>query len=159
MSRKGPARIKLVEADPIYNSVVVTKLINRSMKDGKKSVAEKEIYRAFEIIKEKTSQDPLNVFNQAMDNVRPTMEVRPRRVGGAAYQVPMPVRGPRKESLAIRWIIIAANSKSNSEFHTYAEKLAAEIIDCSKGEGLAVKRRTDMERVAESNRAFSHFNW
>ncbi len=159
MSRKGPARIREAKADPIYNSIVVTKLINRSMKDGKKSVAEKEIYRAFEIIKEKTGEDPLNVFNQAMENVRPTMEVRPRRVGGAAYQVPMPVRGPRKESLAIRWIIMGATSRANKEFHTYAEKLAAEIIDCYKGEGLAVKRRTDMERVAESNRAFSHFNW
>ena len=159
MSRKGTTRVKEVEIDPIYNSKLVTKLVNRSMKDGKKSVAEKEIYGAFEIIKEKTGEDPLKIFNQAMDNVRPTMEVRPRRVGGAAYQVPMPVRGPRKESLAIRWIVMSANSKSNSEFHTYAEKLASEIIDCSKGEGLAVKKRTDMEKSAEANRAFSHFNW
>ena len=137
--RKGPTRIRETEIDPIYNSAVVTKLINRSMKDGKKSVAEKEIYRAFEIIKEKTNQDPLNVFNQAMDNVRPTMEVRPRRVGGAAYQVPMPVRGPRKESLAIRWIVIAANSKLNSEFHTYAEKLASEIWTVQKVRDLPLK--------------------
>src|SRR3990167_6830354 len=143
MARRGQARVRDVSPDPIYGSKLVTKLVNRSMKDGKKSVAEKEIYGAFEIIKEKTGEDPLKIFNQAMDNVRPTMEVRPRRVGGAAYQVPMPVRGPRKESLAIRWIVMSANSKSNSEFNTYAEKLASEIIDCSKGEGLAVKKRTD----------------
>ncbi len=143
----------------MYGDRLVTKLINRSMKDGKKSVASREIYDAFKIIKEKTDSDPLKVFNQAIENIKPTMEVRPRRIGGAAYQVPQPVRGIRRESLAIRWLVIAANSRSNSEFHTYGAKLAAEIMDAAKGEGAAVKRRTDMERVAESNKAFSHFRW
>ena len=127
--------------------------------DGKKSVAQKEVYRAFEAVKEKTGEDALKVYNQALENIKPTMEVRPRRVGGAAYQVPMSVRGPRRESLGIRWMIMAARSRSNSDFHTFAEKLAAEIIDASKGEGVAVKKRVDMERVAEANRAFAHFRW
>ncbi len=138
---------------------MVTKLINRSMKDGKKSVVEKEVYRAFELIREKGKDDPVKIFTQALDNIKPTMEVRPRRVGGAAYQVPMSVRGNRRESLGIRWLVLAANSRSNSDFHTYAEKLAAEILDAAKGEGAAVKKRLDMERVAEANRAFAHFRW
>jgi len=129
------------------------------MRDGKKSVAQKEIYRAFELVKEKSGEDAAKVFSQAIENIRPTMEVRPRRVGGAAYQVPMSVRGPRRDSLAIRWLIGAANSRSNSEFHTYADKLSAEIMDAAKGEGAAVKKRTDMERIAEANRAFAHFRW
>ena len=129
------------------------------MFDGKKSVAQKEIYTAFEIIKEKTGEDPLKVFEGALENIKPTMEVRPRRVGGAAYQVPISVRGPRRESLGIRWLITATRSRSNSEYHTYAEKLAAEIIDAAKGEGGAVKKRQEVERVAEANRAFSHFRW
>ena len=159
MARKGTIKVKAVEPDPIYGSKFVTKLINRSMIDGKKSVARREIYRAFDIIKEKTGNDPLKIFNQALDNIRPTMEVRPRRVGGAAYQVPQAVRGARRDSLAIRWLVLSAKSKSNSEFHTYADKLATEIIDASKGEGAAVKKRTDMERVAEANKAFAHFRW
>lgn len=159
MARRGTARPKIVEADPMYGSRLVTKLINRSMIDGKKSVAKHEIYKAFDIIKEKSEGDPLKVFNQALENIKPTMEVRPRRIGGAAYQVPQPVRGVRRESLAIRWLVAAANSRSNSEFHTYAQKLATEIMDAAKGEGSAVKKRTDMERVAEANKAFSHFRW
>ena len=99
------------------------------------------------------------MFDQALDNIRPTMEVRARRIGGAAYQVPQAVRGVRKDSLAIRWLVEAANSRSNSEFHTYADKLSTEIISASKGEGTAVKKRTDMERVAEANKAFAHFRW
>lgn len=157
--RKGQAKLRKVSPDPIYSDILVSKLINRSMKDGKKSVAEKEIYRGFALIKEKSGEDALKVFSQALENIKPTMEVRPRRVGGAAYQVPMSVRGSRRESLAIRWLIAAANARSNSEFHTYAEKLAAEIMDAAKGEGAAVKKRLDMERVAEANRAFSHFKW
>ncbi|HJX59170.1 30S ribosomal protein S7 [Candidatus Woesebacteria bacterium RBG_19FT_COMBO_47_8] len=159
MARKGQTKPREIEVDPIYGSIVVSKLINRSMLDGKKSVAQKEIYNAFELIKEKTKEDPLKVFEAALDNIKPTMEVRPRRVGGAAYQVPMSVRGPRRESLGIRWLIFAARSRSNSEYHSYAEKLAQEIIDSSKGEGVAVKKRQDMERVAEANRAFAHFRW
>jgi len=159
MARKGPTRTREVSPDPIHRNKLVTKLINRSMKDGKKTVIQKEVYRAFEIIKEKSGEDPNKVFEVAMDNIRPTMEVRPRRVGGAAYQVPMSVRGPRRDSLAIRWLVGAARGRSSSEFHTFAEKLAVEILDSSKGEGVAVKKRQEIERVAESNRAFSHFRW
>ena len=129
------------------------------MFDGKRSVAQKEIYTAFEIIKEKSGEDPEKVFEGALENIKPTMEVRPRRVGGAAYQVPISVRGPRRESLGIRWLIASARAKSNSEYHTYAEKLAAEIMDAAKGEGGAVKKRQEVERLAELNRAFSHFRW
>jgi len=128
------------------------------MRDGKKSVAQKEIYKAFDLIKEK-GEDPIKVFSKAMENIKPSMEVRPRRVGGAAYQVPMAVRGPRKESLAIRWLIFATRARSNSEFHTFAEKLTAEIMDAAEGIGGAVKKRQEMERVAEANRAFAHFRW
>lgn len=159
MARRGQAKIRKIDADPIYLSVVVTKLINRSMKDGKRTVAEKEIYGAFDIIKATTKNDPMKTFEAAMENIKPTMEVRARRIGGAAYQVPNVVRGPRRESLAIRWLIAAARARSNSDFKTFAGKLAQEIMDSAKGEGAAVKRRTDMERVAEANKAFSHFRW
>jgi len=159
MARRGSPKPRVIEGDPIYNSPMLSKLVNRSMKDGKKSVAQKEIYEAFEIIKEKTSEDPLKIFNQALENVRPSMEVRPRRVGGAAYQVPMSVRGSRKDTLAIRWIVEGARSKSNSEYHTFAEKLSAEIIDAANNAGVAYKKKTDMERTAEANRAFAHFRW
>lgn len=159
MARKGTVKPKILEPDPLYGSRLVTKLINRSMRDGKKSVARTEIYEAFEIIKEKSGGDPLKVFDQALENIKPTMEVRPRRIGGAAYQVPAPVRGPRRESLGIRWLVAAANSKSNSDFHTYGAKLAAEIMDAAKGEGVSVKKRQDVERVAEANKAFAHFRW
>ena len=159
MARKGTIRPRKIEPDPVYGNVLVTKLINRSMKDGKKSVAQREVHEALELIREKSKEDPIKVFVAAIENIKPSMEVRARRVGGAAYQVPQPVRGPRKESLAIRWLIEVANKKSNSEFHTYAEKLAAEILDASKSEGGAVKKRVDMEKVADSNKAFSHFRW
>lgn len=159
MARKGQVKTRDVSPDPIYGNKLVSKLINRSMKDGKKSVVQKEVYKALELVKEKTSEDPIKVFSEALEKIRPSMEVRPRRIGGAAYQVPSSVRGPRKDSLAIRWLVGAANDRSSSEFHTYAEKLTAEIIDASKGEGAAVKKRTDMERVAEANRAFAHFRW
>lgn len=159
MSRRGQAKVRKVNPDPIYSNELVTKLINRSMKDGKKSVVQKQVYLAFQKIKDQTKEDPVNVFKKAIENVRPTMEVRPRRVGGAAYQIPIPVRGVRRDSLAIRWLIAAARSRSNSEFKTYADKLSAEIIDASKGEGPAVKKRQNTERMAEANRAFSHFRW
>lgn len=158
MPRKGPVRKRKVDPDPIYKDKLVTKLINRSMRDGKKSVAQKEVYDAFEIIKKK-KKDPIKVFNQALDNIRPTMEVRPRRVGGAAYQVPMPVRGKRRDSLAIRWLIKAARSRSNAEYKTYANKLAQELLDAAKGEGGAVGKKQNVERQAEANRAFAHFRW
>lgn len=159
MARRGQAKIRKVTADPMYLSTVVTKLINRCMKDGKRTVAEKEIYEGFEIIKTTTKDDPMKIFEAAMENIKPTMEVKARRIGGAAYQVPNVVRGPRRDSLAIRWLVAAARARSNSDFKTFAGKIAQEIMDSAKGEGAAVKKRTDMERVAEANRAFSHFKW
>lgn len=159
MPRKGPARKRLVEVDPVYQSRLLAKLINRSMHDGKKSVSQKEIYNGLKIIEEKTKEDPIKVFEKAIEAIKPEMEVRAKRVGGAAYQVPMQVRGERKESLAIRWLVAAARGRSNSEFHTYAEKIAQELIDASNSEGGAVKKRQEMERQAESNKAFAHFKW
>lgn len=159
MARRGQARIRKIKLDPVYQNRIIAKLTNQVMRDGKKSVAQKEVYRAMELIKEMAGEDAIKIFGQALENIKPTMEVRPRRVGGAAYQVPMSVRGPRRESLGIRWLVAAANARSNSDYHTFAEKLAAEITDASKGEGLAVKKRTDMEKVAEANRAFAHFRW
>jgi small subunit ribosomal protein S7 len=159
MARRGRAKQRKVEKDPVYQSTVVTKLINRAMKDGKKSTIQKEVYRAFDILKEKTKKEPLEVFKEAIKNIKPDMEVRSRRVGGAAYQVPSPVRGPRKESLALRWLIMAARARSSADAKTFAEKLALEIIDAAAGEGAAVKKRQDMERMAEANRAFAHFRW
>ncbi len=159
MPRRGQAKPRKVEPDPIYKSTLVAKLVNRSMKAGKKSVAQKQVYGAFEIIEKKTKEDPIKTFSRAIENIKPNMEVRPRRVGGAAYQVPIPVKGPRRESLAIRWLILAARSRSNSEFHTFADKLAVEIMEAANNEGEAIKKRQDIERMAEANRAFSHFRW
>jgi len=159
MPRRGPAKPRKVDKDPVHGDRFVTMLINRSMRDGKKSVAERQVYRAFELIKAHSEEAPVNVFHKALDNIRPSMEVRPRRVGGAAYQVPMPVRGSRRDSLAVRWLIFAARGRGNSDYHTYADKLAAEILEASKGDGGAVKKRLEMERVAEANRAFAHFRW
>ena len=158
MPRKGPVKLRDIKPDPVYKSRLVAKLINRCQLNGKKSVAQKEVYQAFEQIKEKTG-DPLKVFTEAIENIKPNMEVRPRRVGGAAYQIPIQVRGPRKESLAIRWLVASARAHTNSEFHTFGEKLAAEITDAFNTEGGAVKKKQDMERMAEANRAFSHFRW
>lgn len=159
MSRKGPSRKRQIELDPIYGSRLLTKLINRSMYDGKKSVAQREAYRAIELISEKTKENGIEVFEKAIETIKPEMEVRARRVGGAAYQVPMQVRGDRKESLAIRWLVNAARSRSNSEFHTFGEKLAAEIMDAVKGEGGAMRKKQEMEKQADANKAFSHFRW
>jgi small subunit ribosomal protein S7 len=159
MSRKGTTKPRVLVGDPIYGNLLLAKLINRSMKDGKKSVARREVYEAMDIIKEKTGEDPMKTFNLAMENIKPTMEVKAKRVGGAAYQVPMLVRGPRRDSLAVRWLVIAANSKSNTEFHTYALKLASELMDAAKGERASMKKRQEVERVAEANKAFSHFRW
>jgi small subunit ribosomal protein S7 len=159
MPRRGGVRKRKVNPDPVYKNRVVAKFINRCMLNGKKSVAQKHVYAAFEIVKEKTKDDPVKIFSRALENIKPNMEVRARRVGGAAYQVPMPVRGNRKQSLAIRWLIEAARSRSASEYHSFSEKLSAEIIDAANGEGAAVKKKSDMERMAEANRAFAHFRW
>lgn len=159
MARRGGVVPKKIQPDPIYKNRLVTKLINRSMKDGKKSVAQKQVYTAFDIIKEQTEDDPIKVFSLALENIKPAMEVKARRVGGAAYQVPMPVRGNRKEALAIRWIIESARARANSQYHTYADKLAAELIDAANEEGGAYKKKMDTLKMAEANRAFSHFRW
>lgn len=157
--RSKPATPRIQLPDPVYHSVMLTKVINRVMKDGKKNPATKQIYRMMDLLKEKTNQESLTVFDQALENIRPQLEVRARRIGGAAYQVPTPVRGPRRDSLAIRWLITAARARSSSEFHTFAEKMAAEIIDAYNNAGGAVKKKTDTHRMAEANKAFAHFRW
>lgn len=157
--RSKRAKKRTLKPDPIYNSQLVTRLINRIMKQGKKSAAEKIVYRAFSAIKEKTKKDPLEIFTRALENTKPDMEVRPRRVGGASYQVPSPVRGDRKESLAISWLITAAHNRPSKEYRTYEEKLVAEIIDASNNQGNAVRRKQEIHRMAEANKAFAHFRW
>lgn len=145
--------------DPIYQSQLVTRLINQVMRDGKKTVAQKQVYQAFNLISQKTKKNPLEVFSEALENLKPTMEVRPRRVGGAAYQVPISVRGDRKESLAIRWLIQYAHQRPNSEYSHFYEKLAVEILDAQQNQGGAVRKKQDIHRMAEANKAFSHFRW
>jgi len=129
------------------------------MISGKKSIATKLVYSALETIKEQSKQSPVAVFEKAISNAAPKMEVRPRRVGGASYQVPVEVRGDRKEALAIRWLLSGARARSNKEFHTFDKKLAAELLDAAKGQGEAIKRRDTIHRMAEANRAFAHFKW
>ncbi len=158
MPRRGKAKIRNILGDPVYGEPMIAKLINRLMRDGKRTVAEKQVYAAFDLLA-KGGSDPVEVFSQALGNIKPDMEVRARRVGGAAYQVPMQVSGRRQESLAIRWLVGASRLRSNSEYHTFAEKLAAELKDAASGEGGAVKKRQEVERVAEANRAFAHFKW
>jgi len=153
-------RIKqvLLPGDPIYGNRLMTRFINRVMRNGKKSVAQKNVYGALDIIKEK-GEDPIKVFETALATVGPKMEIRPRRVGGASYQVPSEVRGDRRVTLAIRWIVMCANKRSNREYHTYAEKLAVELMDGAKGVGEAIKKRDMIHRMAEANKAFAHFKW
>lgn len=144
--------------DPIYNNRLLSRLINRVMKDGKKTVAQKQVYKAFEII-ESYKKDPLEIFQEALKNISPQMEVKPRRIGGAAYQVPLPVKGDRRTSLAIRWLIFEARKRPNKDYHTFAEKLAAELLDAYQNTGGAVKRKEISQKMAEANRAFAHFRW
>lgn len=155
-SKRAPKR--QLSPDPLYNSRLVTKFINCLMRQGKKTVAQRLLYNAFSEI-EKLKQNPLTVFETALANVAPKMEVRPRRIGGASYQVPLEVRGDRREALAIRWIIQAAAARSNKEYHTFDAKLAAELLDAAQGQGSAIKKKTDIHRTAEANRAFAHFRW
>lgn len=157
--RSKRAKKRILKPDSLYHSQLVTRLINRIMKQGKKSAAEKMVYQAFSAIKEKTKKDPLEIFTLALENTKPDMEVRPRRVGGASYQVPIPVRGDRKEALAISWLIIAAHNRPSKEYRTYENKLAAEILAASNKEGNAVKKKEDIHRTAEANKAFAHFRW
>lgn len=158
MSRTGKTKKRTVEPDPIYGNRLLNRFINRVMKDGKKTVAQTQVYSALDKIKSK-NLDPLNVFQTAIANVGPRVEVRPRRVGGASYQVPMEVRGEKRTSLAIRWLIMAARSRANKQYHTFSEKLATELIDAYNNAGEAIRKRDLMHRNAEANKAFSHFRW
>ena len=154
--RKRRATKRDVLADPIYNSKVVTKLVNHIMKDGKKGTAQNIIYDAFDIIKEKTGEDAMVVFNKAMDNIKPALEVKSRRVGGANYQVPVEVKPDRAQALAFRWLAQYARLWNG---HSMAENLANEIIDASNGTGASVKKKDDTHKMAEANKAFAHYRW
>ncbi len=156
MPRKGFIAKRDVLPDPIYNSKVVTKLINNVMLDGKKTVAQEIVYGAFDIIKEKEQKDPLEVFEQALNNVMPVLEVKARRVGGATYQVPMEIRPERRQTLGLRWLVIYARTRHEK---TMAEKLAGEIIDALNSTGSAFRKKEDMHKMAEANRAFAHYKW
>lgn len=160
MSRKGQSKTRVIVPDTKYGSIVVSKLINASMKDGKKSVTEKQIFNALDLVKKETSTDDVvTVLEQALDNIKPKVEVRPRRIGGAVYQVPTPVRGNRQYSLALRWLVTVSRAKANKQYHTFAEKLSSEILLALKNEGVAVSKRTEVERMAEANKAFAHLRW
>jgi small subunit ribosomal protein S7 len=156
MSRRRAAEQREVLPDPKYGDTVVTKFANGLMVAGKKSAAESIIYGAFDIIERKSRQDPIKVFHDAIDNVKPAVEVRSRRVGGATYQVPVEVRAARRQSLAIRWIIDIARKRSES---TMVDRLAGELLDAANSRGAAVKKREDTHRMAEANKAFSHYRW
>ena len=148
-----------IQPDLKYGSVRVSQLINRVMKSGKKSIAQKQVYNAFEIIKEKTKRKPLEVYEEVLDKIQPQIEVRTRRVGGASYQVPMPVRSRRAFSLALRWLVVEANKRSNRDHHSFAEKLSAEILDILNGQGGTINRRDTSHKMADANKAFAHFRW
>ena len=156
MPRRAAAVRREVQPDAKYNNRLVTQLINKVLLDGKKSLAEDIVYGAFDIVEEKTGEDALSMFKKAMDNVRPTLEVKPKRVGGATYQVPMEVNSRRANQLAIRWIVDFSRKRRE---HTMKERLAAELMDASEGTGASVKRREDLYKMAESNRAFSHYRF
>ena len=156
MPRKGPAPRRELEPDPVYRSVLVTQLINKVLLSGKKTTAERIVYGAFDIVAEKTGGDPVAAFKRAVDNVRPQLEVKSRRVGGATYQVPVEVRPRRATTLAVRWLVGFARERRE---RTMAERLANEIMDASNGIGASVKRREDMHKMAESNKAFAHYRW
>jgi small subunit ribosomal protein S7 len=156
MSRRHRADKREINPDPKFGDLVVSKFMNNLMYEGKKSVAESIVYGAFDKIQGKTKQDPLGVFHQALDNVSPAIEVRSRRVGGATYQVPVEVRTERRQALAIRWIIIAARGRNEN---TMVDRLSGELMDAANNRGTAVKKREDTHRMAEANRAFSHYRW
>lgn len=156
MPRKGPVPRRDVLPDPIYNSKLVTRLINRLMYDGKKGKAQRIIYEAFDIARERTGKDPMEVFEQALKNVMPVLEVKARRVGGANYQVPIEVKPERRISLALRWIVSYARLRNEK---TMQERLAGEILDAANSSGASVKRKEDTHKMAEANRAFAHYRW
>ena len=156
MPRRGNVPKREVLPDPLYNSVLVTKLVNSIMLDGKKGVAQKIVYGAFDMVKEQTGKEPLEVFTTAMDNIMPSLEVKARRVGGATYQVPIEVRPERRQTLGLRWLTTYARNRSEK---TMRERLAGEIMDAANNLGSAVKKREDTHKMAESNKAFAHYRW
>ena len=156
MPRKGPAAKREVPEDPIYHSQLVTSLINHLMLDGKRGTASKILYEAFDMNKEKTGKDPLEVFEQAMENVMPVLEVKARRIGGSNYQVPIEVRPDRRRTLGLRWIVNYARLRGE---HTMPERLAKEIMDAANNTGASVKKREDTHKMADANRAFAHYRW
>ena len=156
MSRKGPSKKHQLLPDPIYGSTVVEQLINKILLDGKKSIAEDIVYSALDMVKEKTDQEPVAVLKRALDNIRPSLEVRSRRVGGATYQVPVEVKPNRSTTLALRWLIGYSRQRREK---TMTERLMNEILDASNGLGAAVKKREDTHKMAESNKAFAHYRW
>lgn len=156
MPRKGPVTKRDVLPDPMYNSKLVTRLINRVMVDGKRGIASKIIYDAFDTIKEQTGNDPLEVFEQAMENIMPVLEVKARRVGGSNYQVPVEVRPERRSTLGLRWLVNYARLRGE---HTMDQRLAKEIMDAANNSGASVKKREDVHKMAEANRAFAHYRW
>jgi len=156
MSRKRRAPKKIPLIDPKYKSTIIPKLINSIMYDGKKTIAEKIIYDAIEKIKSKAKEEPLTIFNEAINNIRPTVEVRSRRVGGATYQVPVEVKSKRSQTLALRWLLEASRKRKNK---TMSDKLFNELMDASQNKGSAIKKREDTHKMAESNKAFAHYRW
>jgi small subunit ribosomal protein S7 len=156
MSRRHRAERREVNPDPKYNDLVVSKFMNSIMKQGKKSVAERIVYGALDTMQKKAKSNPIQLFHQALENVMPAVEVRSRRVGGATYQVPVEVRSERRQALAIRWLIAAARSRNEN---TMQERLSAELLDAANNRGTAVKKREDTHKMAEANRAFSHYRW
>jgi small subunit ribosomal protein S7 len=156
MPRRGYVEKRKVEPDPIYNSVLVAKFINRLMKKGKKSLAERIFYKSLSLVQERVGKNPLEVFKEAVENTRPHVAVKSRRVGGATYQVPVEVPRKKGVSLAIRWLILAARARRG---RSMVEKLAAEILDAARKQGAAIKKREDTHRMAEANRAFAHYRW
>ncbi len=156
MSRRHRAEKRVINPDPKFGDMILSKFMNNLMLDGRKSVAESIVYGAFDKIEEKLRQEPLIVFHQALENVAPAVEVRSRRVGGATYQVPVEVRTERRQALAIRWLIIAARNRNEN---TMVERLSGELMDAASNRGTAVKKREDTHRMAEANRAFSHYRW
>ena len=156
MPRKGRVPKRDVLADPIYNNKVVTKLINNVMIDGKKGVAQKIVYGAFDRVREKTGRDPIEVFEEAMNNIMPVLEVKARRIGGATYQVPVEVRPERRQEMALRWLTLYSRERGEK---TMQERLANEILDAANNTGAAVKKKEDMHKMAEANKAFAHYRW
>jgi small subunit ribosomal protein S7 len=154
--RRAPAEVRALEPDPLYRSVLVTQVINKVLWRGKKGAARRIVYGALEIVERRTSGDPLQTLKRAIDNIRPTVEVRSRRVGGSSYQVPVEVRPRRAQTLAVRWLVEFARRRKEN---TMAERLANEILDAANRTGLAVKRREDVHKMAESNKAFAHYRW